>query len=367
MRKISTEEMQEIINEYTDLSIKVSEIIEKHNLDISANKLRDLLPLITSDKMCEYCNIPLNAYYPTRDKIKKWELDNFLCPACGHKVNYFVKCSCTNCKIQYEKAKLKKISQTTSNPYHINTSEHKYEFDELNIKEQLALLFLLYTSGSDDWSYLTAKQQNNTYWLLQLTIMLMNNYITPYSDIICDKSECDDTYTEPDSAIYIVNVTFSDDVRAEINAKVYFLMHYPAEIIVQAYHEVLYNDIMLQFNNMMMKRGLESPYESPEAKKKFMDLLEKISYKQMIRLCQKSANFYLEMVTVGKLTHSQAMLKAMQTVINLYMSSVSHEWTIYPLKTDDTKIELFFFIHLVLNKDEDILNEIATADNILSI
>ena len=370
MKKISNEEMNEIIDEYTNPNIKVSDIINSHKLNIPVNQLRSILPLLKSEVCCKYCGTQMSAMYPTRNNIKKWKFEDFVCDNCGHELHnssYSFRCKCSNCnetRKQIAAKQLEPQTNTESEPT-LENVQNKYPYHELSIKEQMSLLFLLLINGNDSWSHIIAGKTYSFYCLSQLLTMITKGYIHPNTN----KDYASTDYLSIDElnyGIHTVNVEFTEEEREELMKGIYFLNNYTPEELTKIYHEYLYRDIMIQFGQMMIDRGLEEPYENRTLKEQFIDLLQKISYKQLLRLCTKCANFYLEKVTLGQITKSTALRKAMNTVINLYTSAVAKDWDIFPIKTDDINPELFFFLRFVLNRDKDILNEVAIAEKLFS-
>lgn len=57
MNKLPDDMVNEIVDLYLNQkdTISVREIIARYNLNISSNQLRELLPLVRSDKSCPYC------------------------------------------------------------------------------------------------------------------------------------------------------------------------------------------------------------------------------------------------------------------------------------------------------------------------
>lgn len=76
---LSWEELTEISDEYDDMDISEEEIIEKHNIDISSDRLKDiLLPLIVEDT-CPECGDRNLEWNRDRNAGPQYKL---YCPFC---------------------------------------------------------------------------------------------------------------------------------------------------------------------------------------------------------------------------------------------------------------------------------------------
>ena len=58
---LTPDQVYEVMELFADPSIKVKEILEAYNIDVSACYLGRILPPIKTDKVCEYCGQPM--YY----------------------------------------------------------------------------------------------------------------------------------------------------------------------------------------------------------------------------------------------------------------------------------------------------------------
>ena len=110
--KLSKEEIEEMMDEYYNSDLKVSQILANHNVNILPGKLLSLFPPIESDDKCPYCNVPLIAKRPSRSYPKIHKSDYF-CPQCGHR--NMDRCCCDGCqeRQQQERDQAQKVIRTT--------------------------------------------------------------------------------------------------------------------------------------------------------------------------------------------------------------------------------------------------------------
>jgi len=110
--KLIKEQIEEMMDEYYNSDLKVSQILANHNVNIPPSKLLSLFPPIESDEKCPYCNVPLIAKRPSRSYPKIHKSDYF-CPQCGHR--NMDRCCCDGCqeRQQQERDQAQKVIRTT--------------------------------------------------------------------------------------------------------------------------------------------------------------------------------------------------------------------------------------------------------------
>jgi hypothetical protein len=103
-------------------------------------------------------------------------------------------------------------------------------------------------------------------------------------------------------------------------------------------------------------------YISEEANNSFIDLIDKISYTQILELCYRVAVFFSDKVLVGDIKKFVANKAVLSNVSKFYNNAIEKDWTLKHAEIDYLEDELDFFIHRVLNKDISILKEVPSVE-----
>ena len=140
LSEFTDEVVKNILIDYYQNNLKLSEIIEKYSIHTYASNLRKEFPKVSASFICEVCGEKKYIQLPTKadyDKlVKNDQLDNYFvqdnkCLSCGHK-NNDDDCSCDCCS----KEKRKKIMDA----YFLEKIQHISEF---GLREQLYLSTIL--------------------------------------------------------------------------------------------------------------------------------------------------------------------------------------------------------------------------------
>lgn len=136
-------------------------------------------------------------------------------------------------------------------------------------------------------------------------------------------------------------------------------------MLMDTYKATIYYDLMCKFNQMLQKRNL-TLYISDDADAKFKSLLDKLSYSQILYLCNKVAMYFSDKVLTGCMTHDFASKVVLMNVSKFYERSISSGWEIYRRNVDVNSLnhDLYFFIDTVFNLPISILDEIASVENL---
>ena len=163
--------------------------------------------------------------------------------------------------------------------------------------------------------------------------------------------------------IYNVNIEFDEEILKRINNKSYFLECSDENELVELLKVYIYNDLITKFEEMLEARRLQL-HISENANNKFIELIDKISYTQMLALCNRVAVFFSDKVLIGDMTKSVAKNAALLNISKFYDRAAESEWALNHAELDYVGKELEFFIVSVLDKDISILKDVASAENL---
>ena len=163
--------------------------------------------------------------------------------------------------------------------------------------------------------------------------------------------------------IYNVNIEFDEEILKRINNKSYFLECSDENELVELLKVYIYNDLITKFEEMLEARRLQL-HISENANNKFIELIDKISYTQMLALCNRVAVFFSDKVLIGDMTKSVAKNAALLNISKFYDRAAESEWVLSHAELDNVGKELEFFIVSVLDKDISILKDVASAENL---
>ena len=146
----------EIINEYFEKETKVSTIIEKFKIDVSASSFSKALPYIKSEKyVCKHCAKPL-YYIPSSRTYRDKTMECLTSEHIGHKENSRMPCRCKTCitlrreEAAREEEHEKSIKTDAFWNHRQIKAMNKRDFNTLTTKERLYLSSLLRATLEED-------------------------------------------------------------------------------------------------------------------------------------------------------------------------------------------------------------------------
>lgn len=367
LKHLTEEEINEVIALYQDKEVKVKDIISKYKIDIKPAGLVKILPPAKIDKMCPYCHQNMywdlkarGGYTPSVDK------STIFCLNCGHKEyperwGYREECNCINCL----EIKEKKRQERQNMIYEQYQKEHKkVQFNTLMLEDKVILIYILMNNPNQNTESI-APCRNSKEWIRKLNRLLYMGIISvsPRTDM--------EAFTEEDfpnevyvaKATYDINVIFDDDEVLQINKGEYFIHSHEAEELLSVLKKYIYDDAMEKFSNMLEERGL-SLYKSEDANNKFIQLLDEISYTQILYLCERVARFFSDRVLTGNMSKSLAKNAALINVSKFYKRAIELQWVIYHYDYEKAGEELSFFVERILGKPLSILKDVPTVENL---
>lgn len=103
---------------------------------------------------------------------------------------------------------------------------------------------------------------------------------------------------------------------------------------------------------------------SEKGKEKFIELIDKLSYTQILTLCYKVAVFFSDKVLIGNMNRKVAKNAALSNVSKFYDRAMESGWEIHHAEIENVRKELEFYIVRVLNCNLQILKEVASVENL---
>ena len=365
-RKLEHLTEEQIITMYKDKSIRLSNIISKYNIDVKPSGLLSILPPIKTDEVCAICGAYLYQKLKPRTGYASDSQKDKFCLECGHWVYAksiweTKKCTCEGCKAiakAEEERKKKQIQEIYSK------EKAQINFTELTLSDQIKLVYVLMNNSFHNVSEIAPMEPEGKWiqYINRLTEIKAIS-VSPESAVnaFCKENFPNEYYVA--KVQYNVNVIFDDEILYKINNNSYFIENSNEEELIILLKKYIYDDLIRQFEDMLNSRRLQL-HISENANDKFIELIDKISYTQILTLCNRVAVFFSDKVLTGNMSKSMAKNAALLNVSKFYDRAIQSDWTINHAEICHIGKELQFFIERILNKKTTILKDIASAENL---
>lgn len=366
LEHLTEEQIEEVITMYKDKSIRLSNIISKYNIDVKPSGLLSILPPIKTDEVCAICGAYLYQKLKPRTGYASDSQKDKFCLECGHWVYAksiweTKKCTCEGCKAiakAEEERKKKQIQEIYSK------EKAQINFTELTLSDQIKLVYVLMNNSFHNVSEIAPMEPEGKWiqYINRLTEIKAIS-VSPESAVnaFCKENFPNEYYVA--KVQYNVNVIFDDEILYKINNNSYFIENSNEEELIILLKKYIYDDLIRQFEDMLNSRRLQL-HISENANDKFIELIDKISYTQILTLCNRVAVFFSNKVLTGNMSKSMAKNAALLNVSKFYDRAIQSDWTINHAEICHIGKELQFFIERILNKKTTILKDIASAENL---
>lgn len=366
LEHLTEEQIEEVITMYKDKSIRLSNIISKYNIDVKPSGLLSILPPIKTDEVCAICGAYLYQKLKPRTGYASDSQKDKFCLECGHWVYAksiweTKKCTCEGCKAiakAEEERKKKQIQEIYSK------EKAQINFTELTLSDQIKLVYVLMNNSFHNVSEIAPMEPEGKWiqYINRLTEIKAIS-VSPESAVnaFCKENFPNEYYVA--KVQYNVNVIFDDEILYKINNNSYFIENSNEEELIILLKKYIYDDLIRQFEDMLNSRRLQL-HISENANDKFIELIDKISYTQILTLCNLVAVFFSDKVLTGNMSKSMAKNAALLNVSKFYDRAIQSDWTINHAEICHIGKELQFFIERILNKKTTILKDIASAENL---
>lgn len=366
LEHLTEEQIEEVITMYKDKSIRLSNIISKYNIDVKPSGLLSILPPIKTDEVCAICGAYLYQKLKPRTGYASDSQKDKFCLECGHWVYAksiweTKKCTCEGCKAiakAEEERKKKQIQEIYSK------EKAQINFTELTLSDQIKLVYVLMNNSFHNVSEIAPMEPEGKWiqYINRLTEIKAIS-VSPESAVnaFCKENFPNEYYVA--KVQYNVNVIFDDEILYKINNNSYFIENSNEEELIILLKKYIYDDLIRKFEDMLNSRRLQL-HISENANDKFIELIDKISYTQILTLCNRVAVFFSDKVLTGNMSKSMAKNAALLNVSKFYDRAIQSDWTINHAEICHIGKELQFFIERILNKKTTILKDIASAENL---
>lgn len=366
LEHLTEEQIEEVITMYKDKSIRLSNIISKYNIDVKPSGLLSILPPIKTDEVCAICGAYLYQKLKPRTGYASDSQKDKFCLECGHWVYAksiweTKKCTCEGCKAiakAEEERKKKQIQEIYSK------EKAQINFTELTLSDHIKLVYVLMNNSFHNVSEIAPMEPEGKWiqYINRLTEIKAIS-VSPESAVnaFCKENFPNEYYVA--KVQYNVNVIFDDEILYKINNNSYFIENSNEEELIILLKKYIYDDLIRQFEDMLNSRRLQL-HISENANDKFIELIDKISYTQILTLCNRVAVFFSDKVLTGNMSKSMAKNAALLNVSKFYDRAIQSDWTINHAEICHIGKELQFFIERILNKKTTILKDIASAENL---
>lgn len=369
LKHLSEQQIEEVIQKYEDKSIKLAEIINEYKIDVKPAGLLKILPPVKTETSCIHCG---SYMYHEREGRTSYSYNDvnktMFCDNCGHKENpklwgRIQQCECQNCvssRLRLLQEKRNLIKQL----YEENQS--KISFQEMEFRDQLDLIYIMMNNSNRNtfevvpvkFDFIDKKQ-----WIRRLNrlIDIKAISVSPNTEISAFKDD-DFPYTVfIDKATYKINVLFADDTIEQINSNTYFRERISPEERLIVLKEYIYTDAINRFSEFLSERHLELSI-TDNANNRFIDLIDTISYTQLISLCIKVAKYFSDKVVTGEMNKKAACNAALLNVSKFYDNAIENSWVLHHLDYKCAGVELRYYVERILGKKLDLLNKVLSVD-----
>lgn len=348
MNKLPENKVNEIVDLYLNQkdTISVREIIARYNLNISSNQLRELLPLVRSDKSCPYCGTVMY-----RKIVSRGHLGDPYCKTCGH-IFYSDSeniCRCRKCD--------EGRREFIKNVY--GKEQPKINFSDLSLDYMVLVVKLIKQTGNFDII------RGEMFWNLEIErkILLQKSLISVSPD---SPVNAFDIHNFPYSFFvyevdYKINIRFSQLEKEAILEDTYLFGKLTEEEKYKVFYRCLHADVMKRFKSLMKARRLE-PEILPTAEQKFKELYKELSYSKIITLCDRVARFCSDKVITRKMNRKAAERGALRMVVNFWEKSKRNGWTVADSEIGDCGNDLKWCIESIMGKELTVLNEVVNFE-----
>lgn len=364
LKHLTNEQIEEVIAMYQDKSVKISDIISTYHIDVKPGYLLKILPPIKTEEVCSVCQKYLYKHVVGRSSKNEESGDRF-CLNCGHQEfshTGFIRkvCECKACKekLRLENERKKQLVRE------VYTRERLVmDFSQLQLEDQVKLIYLLSYNSYHNVSQI-APEEGNVFWISALNRLVEIDAISvsPQSAVsaFCEEDFPNRYYV--DKVIYDVNIKFDDEVLTSINNNQYFLNFYSERELLNLFKKYIYGDLIEKFEEMLEKRGLQLRIFE-DANDRFKALIDKISYTQILSLCNRVAIFFSDKVLTGEMNKNSAKNMVLSNVSKFYDRAMKLKWNLGNAILDCVGNELDFYISRVLNRDISILKDVVSIEN----
>lgn len=364
LQHLTEEQIEEILELYQNKEVKITDIIDKYEIDVRPAGFRKILPPVKSDVECIICGEKMYYQIGTRDSCEK--PTRYFCLKCNHKkcTDYWGAeevCNCEGCvnlRLQKENEQRKQIETIYA------CEEDKVLFEELQLNDQVLLIKLLLENPLHNTSYI-APFSGSDKFITTLNRLLDINVlsVSSKSEISAFQKENFPYRYDVTAVSYNVNVIFNDDDISKINRRQYFIDNSSPEELLSLYQAYIYNDIIDKFRVMMGERELTLKI-TKDADAEFKQLINSVSYTKLLTLCLRVARYLSDKVLVGDMPRYIANNIALGNVVKFYKRAVELEWKLNESEFEQAGDDLVFFIEIIMGKSISILQDVPSIENL---
>jgi hypothetical protein len=149
---LNNEQIENLIYRYYN-GENTTNLIKEYNLNVRSSDLYKIFPpIVHSDILCPYCNIPMISQRVSRSSYSE-DYINSICPQCRHK--YFYECDCCECKkikenIRLEEENTKRMLIIDLAEFQRNNIDFQH-YELLSLKDRIYISSLLRCGLSEDF------------------------------------------------------------------------------------------------------------------------------------------------------------------------------------------------------------------------
>ena len=363
---LSEVEVEEIIRMYCDKSIKIQDIINKYKVDVNVSGFKKILPPVKTDSVCKICHQNLYKKIEGRDHFTK---ENYMfCLNCGHneyiRKRYWEKrvCECRGC-VEIRNKIFEEKREQIREEYTTDTDIESICFEDMELSDKIKLIYILSHNKYKNYYEISPVPDSeiNINYLRRL-YEIRAILVSPESDVSAFPEENFPKSFYINKVSYDVNVDFKEETIEMLKNRKYFVESVDIDILLRILKIIIYNDLIEQFKDKLEKRRLEL-HISESAKEDLIELIDEISYTQILWYCERVAVYFSDKVITGDMNRKAAKNAVLGNVSKFYRRAQENSWEIKHEEIDTIGELLRFYIYNILNTNIDILYNVISEEN----
>jgi hypothetical protein len=366
LRHLSDQQIEDLIRKYEDKNIKLIDLINEYKLDVKPAGLLKILPPVTTKILCIYCG---HDMYQEREGRSSYSYEKTkFCFNCGHKEysdSWYIaqECECENC-LAYRTRLIQDKKNQIKNLY--GKEQQKRDFSEISFRNQVDLIYVLLNNPQDNTFVITPSHlifKHKKEWIRKLNRLLDTNVLTisPNSDVNAFEDEDFPHTAIIEKVTYNVNVYFTNDTIKQIDNNVYFKEKVKPEELLSVLKEYIYTDAIRNFTKFLEERNLKLNI-TENANSLFINLLDKVSYTQLVNLCYHVAAYFSDKVLTKKMKKDVACNSVLLNVSKFYDNTINSGWVLNNNDYGHAGEELKYYVERILGKKLKLLTMVLSVE-----
>ena len=345
---LTDEEIENLIERYYD-GEKNNFLIDEYRIDIkSSSMLVKTFPLkIHLDKLCPFCNIPMNSY---RESKSSYSSETIFCKECQHELDN-TYCTCKICKDErLEKERIEQEKQQALFDMqrqiiidrYLEDKEYQTDFEELDIQMKLYLSALLRASLSEDLQDINpitssnlkltpitpdSKYENKIITFLEENGLIIFSPNTALNSISIEDSKIKGYY--PLNATYRLNIS-KNEIDIETDELLYFddTEESDTELLLELWLEIGLYECLEYLYVRLDEYNLPSQYIGNKTISSIKEALNNFSISQVFYFIWNASKNAAAFYQKGNITKKHAVNLVAGNILRTMERAIAQNWDV---------------------------------------